>query len=481
MANKFSKNSILSLIKSFVTIVFPVITFSYASRVLGVEKIGMVNYANSITSYFILLASLGISTYAVRECSKVRNDRSLLGETAGRIISINVLTSLLSYSALCTVLIFSIKLRNYWLLICINSLTIVFSTFGADWLNTAMEDYTLITIRTIVVQVVSVLLLLLFVKNENDYLKYTIINVFASCGANIVNIFYRKKYCKTKLTFHMELKKNLPPILLLFAMILSQQVFTTSDVTVIGYCMNDYQVGLYSTAVKIYTVASTIITSITWVVIPSLTIAYKNNDYDSIKESSNYSFDFMITLGLPIIVAILFLTPEIITVLAGEAYLEASLSLRILAIALLFNIVSCFIFNINLLASGKDIVCTILCAVAAVINLITNIIFIPLFGITAAAATTCLSQLLIAFLGAFFIDKKCVSKDTFQVVISVLIGIALVSVCILISKHFLHNSLICLLVSGASSILVYFIALFLLKNRLVLKYVSSFKKVLIKK
>ena len=68
------KNALLYTIKSFLELCFPLITFPYSSRVLGPEKIGMVHFAQSIVSYFSILATLGIGTYAVREAAKVRND-----------------------------------------------------------------------------------------------------------------------------------------------------------------------------------------------------------------------------------------------------------------------------------------------------------------------------------------------------------------------------------------------------------------------
>lgn len=68
-------NSVVNLIKTILGIIFPLITFPYASRVLGATGIGKVDYANSISNYFILFASLGIATYTIREGAKVRDDK----------------------------------------------------------------------------------------------------------------------------------------------------------------------------------------------------------------------------------------------------------------------------------------------------------------------------------------------------------------------------------------------------------------------
>lgn len=69
------KNAIYTFIKALMNIIFPIISFPYASRVLMPEGIGKVNFANSIIDYFIIIASIGITTYAVREASQIRDDK----------------------------------------------------------------------------------------------------------------------------------------------------------------------------------------------------------------------------------------------------------------------------------------------------------------------------------------------------------------------------------------------------------------------
>ena len=66
------KNTIYNAVKSVCGIVYPLITFPYISRVLLAENIGKINFSGSVVSYFSLIASIGISTYAIREISQAR-------------------------------------------------------------------------------------------------------------------------------------------------------------------------------------------------------------------------------------------------------------------------------------------------------------------------------------------------------------------------------------------------------------------------
>ena len=67
-------NAILNVIKSCLSVIFPLITYPYALRILGADGIGKVTYGESIVSYFLLIAMLGITTYAVREGAKRKKE-----------------------------------------------------------------------------------------------------------------------------------------------------------------------------------------------------------------------------------------------------------------------------------------------------------------------------------------------------------------------------------------------------------------------
>ena len=107
------KNTIFNSAKTVFGIIYPLITFPYISRVLMAEKVGKVNSGNSIVRYFSLIASLGVSTYAIRECSKVRDSQDELSNTASQIFSINIISTLISYFALAVTLFVARPLDNY--------------------------------------------------------------------------------------------------------------------------------------------------------------------------------------------------------------------------------------------------------------------------------------------------------------------------------------------------------------------------------
>ena len=119
-------NAVVNAIKVIMSIIFPIITFPYASRILGADNIGKVQFGSSIIVYLSLIAALGINTYATREGAIIRNDKEKLQKFANQIFTINVITTIFTYIIMAILLILPTKLVDYRLLICIQSLSILF-------------------------------------------------------------------------------------------------------------------------------------------------------------------------------------------------------------------------------------------------------------------------------------------------------------------------------------------------------------------
>lgn len=478
---RINQNAVLNTIKTASSIVFPLITFPYISRVLLTENVGKLNFCSSIISYFSLIASLGISTYAVRECSKVRENRDVLSATVSQIISINILSTLIAYTCLFVTLVFARRLDEYRLLIIIQSTSIIFATLGADWLNTAMEDFKFITIRTLSMQLLSLILMFAMVHKPDDYIKYAVISVIASSGANIINIVYRRKYCRTKITAKVDLKHHLPPILLLFSLVVTQTIYTNSDMTIIGLFKGDYQTGLYSTSVKIYTLVNMMIASIALVLIPQLSSAFTKRDYEKINGLLSYSLNFIAILGIPTFCGIEIIAPQIIHLIAGEAYVEAAPSLRILGIALLCSLIGGWLGNMTMIPAGREKICLVSSIIGASINIILNLLLVPKYGINAAAATTVASEVLGIVIMGRFIDKQIRLPNIKETILGPCIGGVGIVVIGFITQSIMTNAYLVAIITIIASIIWYVIILFYTKNKFFLEFIEPIFRRITKK
>lgn len=470
-------NAILNAIKTIFSIVFPLITFPYISRILQPENVGKVNFGISYISYFSMIASLGITTYAIRECSAVREDKDMLGHKASEIFSINVCTTVVAYILLAISLLMFRKLDSYRTLIIIQSTTILFTTLGADWLNSTMEDFKYITLRTVAFQFASLILMFCFIKTPDDYYKYAAISVISSSGANIMNIFYRRKFCKISLVKKMNWKAHFKPIMFLFVMILAQTIFSSADQTMLGMMKSDYEVGIYSTALKIENIISQVVSSLAWVVMPRLSLYFAEGDYNRINQILKKTLSVLMCIGIPSVAGICVLSKEIVMIIGGASYLDAAIPLKILMLSFTFSLIGgSFLGNMVLLPSKHENTYMWICCVTAVLNVMLNYILIPYGGAKAAAFTTAMSSLLIMILLLIKKDRHIKLNYVFHVCISPVIGsIFIVIYCIIIAafiKSLWCKTIICIV----GSIIIYLFILICMKNELCLNILNILKR-----
>lgn len=469
-------NSILNVIKTISSIIFPLITFPYISRVLQPENVGKVNFGSSFVSYFSLIASLGIATYAIRECSAVRGDKRKLGEKASQIFSINVCTTVCAYIFLGLSLVFFRKLDSYRTLIIIQSSAILFGTWGADWLNSAMEDFRYITIRSIAFQFISLVLMFILVRNPDDYLKYAIISVLSSCGASISNVLYRRKYCTVRLTKDMHWQEHFQPILLLFVMLLAQTIFNNTDTTMLGLMKGDFEVGIYSTAHKVKNIIVQVVASLCWVVMPRMSYYFIEGDWDKINAMLKKVLTVMVTIGFPCVAGCVVLSSEIIQIVAGQQYSAASIPLVILMVSFIVDIFGgSFLGNMVCLPAKQEKVFMEACCFAAVVNVVLNFILIPYGGASAAAFTSGISTLVIFVWLLVKKDKRVKLNYIWGVCKGPLIGSLFIMIFCLIIKIFSSNIIAIIFSSIVGSALGYVIIQVVMRNDLVIELFDILK------
>ncbi len=459
------KNAFYNTLKTISTVVFPLITVPYISRILTSENVGKVNFANSIISYFTLFASLGVSTYAMRECSKIKGDQKQLEKVSSEIFSINIITMLFSYIGLIYLVLYSNKVGQYNLLIFILSMNIVGGIVGTEWLNMAIGDFKYIAMRTIIIQFISLLLLFLLVHKPADYLIYAVILVFSSSGAQIINIFYRRRYCHIKFTFSLNLSRHFKPIILLFSLLLAQTIQANIDITVLGFVRTDSEVGMYSMSVKLYTTVEKVISSIAFVLIPEISGLYAKRDFDQINKLLSKTLNIINVFSFPMMLGLALLSNEILTVICGNDYTSAAMSLSILTIAMFINLYGgSFWGNLVLLPGGREAQFMIACCVSAAFNFISNCFFIPRWGMNGAAFTTVISMAIVFTLCNIRSDKNIKIHINKKNNLSILFGGFSVTVICLIFKYWLSNKVLILVFSVVTSCIIYIIVLLIFQN-----------------
>ena len=382
----------LNAIRGILSVLFPLITFPYVSRILGVENIGKYNYANSIIGYFLLLSGLGIGGYAIRDGSAFRDDKAELNRFANEMFTINMFSTAISYVLLIAAALAFSGLKAYWVLLFILSFQIILKTISVDWIYSIYEDYLYITIRGIALQVFSLVLLFCFVHTAEDLNLYALITVLANAGSSLFNYIHARKYVNIGFSRTIHWKQHMRPIMVLFAMSLTVTIYVNSDVTVLGILCGDKAVGLYSVSTKIYAIVKNLLSTILVVSIPRLSAQFGTGRLSEFRETAKDIYNTLITAMLPAITGIILLAKPIVLLISGPEYEEAWSSLAILGVALFMCMAAWFWGQCILVPMKREDEVFKVTLISAALNLTLNLILIPKWQENAAALTTLLAE-----------------------------------------------------------------------------------------
>ena len=469
-------NAILNTVKTVVGLIFPLITFPYISRILQVESIGVYNFSSSIISYFLLIAGLGVAVYGVREGSRYREDKEKISRFVSEVFTINMWSTIFSYICLLITVFCVSKLHDYSLAIGILSLEIFFTTIGVSWVCNIFEDFLFITIQSISVQVISLLLTLIFVKNPNDIYIYIAIVAFSKIISGIVSFLYvQAKCCRFKWVISCDLKKHIKPIMIIFSTSIAMTVYVSSDMTMLGFMTNDYQVGLYSTAVKIYTIVKNVLAAALVVLVPRFSIFFENKD-EKANDLFTNAFNSMVVIVFPAVVGLALTSKDVVRLIGGEKYLGGVESLQLLCLAIAFSLFATLYTQCILIPLKKEKLVFIATLLSAIVNFSLNLVFIPWLGINGAAITTIIAEILVCMIAVIcsknYIKLGKCSKNFISVTIGCVLFF-LVGMCI---KNSITIYYIRLPVTVAVSCIIYLIVLILTKNEFLYSALNKMKR-----
>lgn len=391
-----TKNFIYNYIRTFCNIAFPLITFMYTSRILGAEGIGKFNFSKSFITYFAMIAMLGINQYGTREAAKLRDSREKLSKFTHEVLIINSITTIGAFLLLFASIYIVPKLHDYTSLLLVNSITIFMQGLGMDWLYQAEEEYEYITKRAILFQIIALIALLIFVKDSDDLIVYSFINVISTSGSYVLNFYYSKQYVDWKFLGEYELKKHLPGMLWLFAMAVSIELYTVLDTTMLGFISGDRAVGLYTAAVRVNKLTNSLITALGVVLVPRLSYYVGKKETDKMRDLVCKGYNYVFLMSIPSAIGLLCLSKDIISILSGVEYAQATFAMRIMTPIVILIPFSAMTNQQTLVPLGMEKRILISTCVGAVTNFITNSLLIPRFAQNGAAVGTVIAETAVA-------------------------------------------------------------------------------------
>ncbi|MBQ7416141.1 MAG: flippase [Oscillospiraceae bacterium] len=387
-------NFIMNAILTMSSFLFPLISFPYVSRVLGPEGTGRVDFATSLIAYFLMFAQLGIPTYGVRACAKVRDDRRLLTKTAHELLIINLVMSMLSYAVLALGLIFVPVLRQDRMLYVVVSLTIIFNTIGMEWLYKALEQYTYITVRSIIFKLVALVAMFALIRTKGDYMIYGGITILASSASYLMNFFHARKYISLRPMGGYEFKPHLKAVMVFFAMACATTVYTNMDKVMLGVMISpdSVYVGYYGASTRIKSILVSIVTSLGTVLLPRASYYVQHGKMEEFRKISRKALNFVVLAATPLMLYFIFFARQGILLLSGEEYLGAVLPMQLIMPTLLFIGLTNILGIQILVPTGREKLVLYSVIVGAATDVVCNLLLIPNFQAAGAALSNMIAE-----------------------------------------------------------------------------------------
>lgn len=474
MKKSIVKNYLYNVTLTILNVIFPIITFPYISRVLGVAGVGKVNFATSIVNYFILLASLGIPVYGIREISKVRDNKKRSSLVFSEIYTINFISTVIFTFIYYSMILISPSFEGQRILLSIMGLLVVFNLFNIDWLYQGFEDYKYITIRSLLFKIASIIAMFLLVKNREDYITYAFITVVALAGSNVLNILRANIYVKFSIK-DINLKRHLKQVMIIFFMGVSINIYNNLDATMLGFMAGDKAVGYYAAATKINRMVINIVTSLGVVLLPRLSYYIENKQIEEFNVVIKKSVNFIFFIGLPACTGLFLLAPNIIEIFSGNEFIPAIITMKINIPVILFVAISNITSLQILLPQKKEKEVAIAVSIAALTNFVSNLFLIPIMNENGAALASTIAELVGMLIQIYYCKQLILDAILDFNKIKYVIGCLLIVITVNIIKIFISNSIALILTSIIFGGLIYLMMMILFKDELTILILGKLK------
>ena len=408
------KNMVMSALLQLCSFLFPLLVFPYVSRVLLPEGLGKVSLALSVVNYFLMFAQLGIPTYGVVACARVRGDKRLLERTVQELLIINLVACLAVYAAFAAALVLVPEMRENLSLYLILSISIILNALGVEWFYQAIEEYSYITKRSVLLKLAALLLTFVLVKDRGDYLQYGFIAVFAQSASGIVNFVNLRKHISLRKTDTYRFAKHLRSMLTFMLITISVSIYTNLDSVMLGFIRGETEVGYYTVAVKIKLALVALMIAINSVLLPRVSYCCDNNMMSHVKPILRKTTRLMLCISMPLSAFFMIYAGETIEILAGSVYKQAVPAMIIIMPSLVIISVSSLYGQEVLVPMGGQRIVALGALAGGTVDFILNLVLIRYFGAAGAAFSTLTAELVVAVIIFRAVDrellKSCFSK-----------------------------------------------------------------------
>ncbi|MBU0614002.1 flippase [Patescibacteria group bacterium] len=401
---KLAKNTMYLTVASVLQKAIAFLYFALIARYVGVEQTGAYFLALAIVTVVAVFEDIGITSVVIREVSKHQEDAKKWTQA---VLGIKVFTIPLTVIFACIaplVLGYNQDVTNLvWIAIAVMVAdTLSLSFYGV---LRGLQNLKYESLGIFFGQFITATLGIIFILTGIATLELLIIALVAG---SLWNVLFSGFFIIKKLGWGSIVPgyaMGWRPIKIAFAFFLAAvftKVYSYVDSIILSIVEGESAVGIYAVAYKLTYAFQFLPLAFVAALYP--TMSAQSNDEKALKETLLNAFWYMGLMVFPIVFGIWALAPEIIHMFYGIEFAESALTLQILIFVLLFIFLD-FPIGSLLNATDRQKQKTGIMGLTMVVNIVSNFIFIPIYGPTGAAIAGLLSFTFMFAAGWFFARK----------------------------------------------------------------------------
>jgi PST family polysaccharide transporter len=403
LVKNFTSLSLLQL----ANYIFPVITLPYLVRVLGPEKYGVINFAAAFSAYFVIITDYGFNLSATQEISVNRNDKEKVSEIFSSVLTIKIILFFLSSGIFFLIVNMFELFSNDAGLYSIMFIGVVGIVLFPLWVYQGVEQMKYILIINVAIRSVTVVSIFLLVKVENDYLLLAVIYTITQVMTGITGLFFAIRKFDLRYLFpsKVQLLEQLKKGWNLFLSSIWINLYTTSNVFILGLFAPNSVVGYYSAADKVRIAFQGILSSMSQSVFPYVNKLLAES-YQKFLSFNRKLLKISVIIGIIISSSLFLFAEPIVKIVLGNEYSPSVIVLRIIAwLPLIIFLSNVFGIQTMLPLNYQKRFSQIL-FLAALINLMISFSIVPSYFEIGTAVSMLVTEIFVTLSFYIFIRMK---------------------------------------------------------------------------
>lgn len=485
MSKSLAKNAIFKLILNIFNIVVPLLVGSYVVRVLLKENMGDVNYTQSIYQYFLVFATFGVYQYGLREISRVRDNKEKLANVFSNLFLITLVTNIITAIVYVVFINTVFGQRNIHTIALIMTMNFFSNIFYVEWAAEGLEKFDFITLKTIIIQSIYSVLVIVLVKSTDDTNIYVLLISIALFANYIISFIYIKR--KIKFNFkNINLRKHIKPMFLVVILSNANILYTNLDKVMLGSLSGSTSiVSLYNMSLGISYIVNNLLLTFVQVTIPRLSFYLSSGDNEGYSVLLNKISKIYLMILFPASIGLFVVARECILLYGGSGYVDAIPLMSCFAFYIITTGYETILSNQVMYINGKEKEQVKYVFIGGFVNLILNftLYFLGIFNGVTVILTTIIANGTLVILEYYYVKKNLNLKiDLFGFDKLKYLLIALIFIPVtMVLRQFVTGVISSLLVIGSVNILIYFGILLIIRDELLLEGIEMIREIVNKK